>query len=593
MAEGPVASSGLTQSVYQSEAHLSTGAGLQEEDRSSQISEYCKELLMRGREELTFEELRAESYNQRRQKEMDEKLRHLKELKEQLGQELEEKRRLLLLRSSQQQVVHEPPTSQTGDSGRPPAAASFQIYDECQSAAARPAGNSELQDDVFLLPDERGLCLKIQYPRPGGVGASQLSQVVPVTEFVCSFVTNPQMDEPLKTHSLTEDVQIKNAFTSASEDPLGGATEDLQTLVDSCPPSVPQKPVSKTTKKLSPIQETSVEANSLTSLGGLSAGNCSPLEEDQDQEETEHASSPGPVGGAADPCDPDVRRRLLDLCDVTASPGFHSESRPLPAVCSCLQLGGEVYHIYSRVVDGGSFSIYKGAKKDDCVLIKVDSCCVPWDFHQFNRLKRSLSSAADGLPLISCFLFLDGCITVYTSPPDRMFTELTECDDPVCHKAEGLLQLVSQLHSCGLLHAALQPSILTCSHRSFMSPDWVFLVDWSSSVDLNLQQDVTSVQQLPSALTYVNLGLLEPTAPPQLVDLVGVAETVHLLLTNSRMVLVKDDTGWTAERFSGDGPCDMFSRMWRRFFRLLLNAGGRSSLSVLSELEEQLATLKH
>lgn len=58
-------------SAYQSEAHLSTGAGLQEEDRSSQISEYCKELLMRGREELTFEELRAESYNQRRQKEMD------------------------------------------------------------------------------------------------------------------------------------------------------------------------------------------------------------------------------------------------------------------------------------------------------------------------------------------------------------------------------------------------------------------------------------------------------------------------------------------------------------------------------------------
>ncbi|XP_040920675.1 uncharacterized protein bub1ba [Toxotes jaculatrix] len=517
-----VGSSVCSQSAYQNEG----GA--------NQRREYCTELLMRGGEEFSFEELRAERFNQRRQRELDEKLRHLKEVKEQLSQELEEKTRLLLLRASQQQVVHEALSPPTTDSGRPPAASSFQIYDESQSAAAWPAGNSELLDDVFLRPDERGLCLKIQFPPP---------------------------------------------------DCPGETAEDLQTLVDSRPTSVPQKLVSKTTTKLSPIQETSVEANSLTSLGG-------PLEEDQDQEETEteteQAALAGPAGGAADPCDPAVRQRLLYLGDVTSSPGFHAESRPLPAVCSCLQLGGEVYHIYSRVVDGGSFSIYKGAQRDDCVLIKVDSCCVPWDFHQFNRLRSSLASASDSLPLISCFLFLDGCITVYTSPPDHMFTELTECDDAVHHKAVCLLQLVLQLHSCRLLHAALQPSILTCSHRGFMSPDSVFLVDWSSSVDLDIQQDVTSVQQLPSAQTYISLGLLEPTAPPQLVDLVGVAETVHLLLTNSRMVLVKDDAGWTAEQFSGDEACDMFSKMWRRFFRSLLNAGGRSSLSVLSELKQQL-----
>ncbi|XP_044024107.1 mitotic checkpoint serine/threonine-protein kinase BUB1 beta isoform X2 [Siniperca chuatsi] len=596
MAEGLLVQVGS--SAYQSESssaqtHLSRGAGLQEEGEAVQRSAYCKELLMRGGTEFSFEELRAEGFNQRKQQELDEKLRRVTEVKEQLSLELEEKQRLLrdaLIRTPQ--VVPEGSASPISDSAGPPAATSFQIYDESRSAAARPAGRSsetsadELQDDVFLRPDERGLCLKVQYPAPGFVGASELSQ------------TEDAIQSGLQNKTLSSAPQDYRS----SADRQGGTTEDLQAPVESRPPTASQKPVPKTRKELSPIQETSVEANSLTSLGGLSAGNSSPLQEDQegqDQDQIDHVPSPA-AGGAVDPCDPDRRRRLLDLSEVTSSPDVHSSPRPLPAVeeHSCLQLGGKAFHIYSRVLDGGSFSVYKGTTEDGYVVIKVnllidpvDSCSVPWDFHQFQRLKNS--STADSLPRISCFLFLDGCIIVYTAPADHLFTELTECvpsEPSVGQKAVGLLQLVLQLHSCRLLHAALQPGVLTCCHRGFLSPDWVFPVDWSSSVDLDLQQDVTTVQQVPSAQIYVSLGLLEPTAPPQLVDLVGVAETVHLLLTNSRMVVVKDDGGWTAEQFSGDEPSDIFSGMWRRFFRALLNAGGRSS-SVLSELKEQLSTL--
>ncbi|XP_008295312.1 mitotic checkpoint serine/threonine-protein kinase BUB1 beta isoform X2 [Stegastes partitus] len=551
MAEGLMLQAAYRLSACQSEAHLSEGAGPQEEDRANQWNAYCTaDLLMREGEELSFEELRAERYNQQKQREMEEKLRRLTEEEEQLSRELEEKKRLLELRRSQPELPRRA-SSQSSDSVEPPAAASFHIYDESQpdAAGARPAGNSEpssdeLPDDVFLHPDERGLCLKIQHPqRPG--------------------------------HQ-------------------GGTSEDLQTSLDTSPPTFSQIPISKTRKKLSTIQETSI----IASQGGLAAGTCSPLKEDpeeqkQDQEEMAHTASP--AGAAVNPCDPDIRRRLLDLSDVTSSPNLHSESRPLPAVeeSNFVQLGGEVYHIHSRVVDGGSFSVFKTVTEDNCVLLKVDSCTAPWDFHQFTRLKKS-SPAADTLPLISCFLFPDGCITVYTTPPDHMFTELAECDpseQSIGYTAISLLQLVLQLHSCGLLHAALQPNILASCHKGILMSSSVLPVDWSSSVDLDLQQDVTSVQQLSSAQTYIDLGLLEPTSSPQLVDLVGVAETVHLLLTNRKMVPVKDPSGWTTEQFSGDEPCDIYTMMWRRFFRSLLNAGGHSSLSVLSELKEQLSSL--
>ncbi|XP_058497900.1 mitotic checkpoint serine/threonine-protein kinase BUB1 beta [Solea solea] len=494
----------------QREVDQSGGVELQWEGGARQISEYCKELLTRRGEELSLDELRAERYFNKRQKDMEERLKRLKEVKHELNQQLQEKRRLLELHVSQHQVLHD--TTPASD-------ASFHSY-ESQSADAQPAGNSELHDAVFLPPEEKPQRVQIQVlrPEPGG------------PEDVLSHTLAP----PHKS--------------------------DSQSL----------------------IGETSGDS-----------GGSSPV---SDQEGAEPVSSAGPVGGAVDPCDAQVRQRLMDLCDVTSCPGLLCLSQPLPDMGSSLQLGGDLYHIHSRVMDGGSFCVYSGALAEDDVMLKVDSCLVPWDFHQFSRLKKSLSMSMStaALPQVSCFLFLNGCVTIYTSPPDQLFTELTDCDSAPCSKAFLLLQLVSQLHSCGVVHADLRPNVLACSYRAFMDVAGLFPVDWSSSVDLDLQREVTSVQQLDSAQVYISLGLLDPTSPPQLVDLVGVAETMHLLLTGSRMVLVKDGDGWTAETFSRDEPCNMSHRkwtMWTRFFRLLLNVGARSSVSVLSELKQLMSSL--
>uniref|UniRef100_A0A096MGA4 Protein kinase domain-containing protein n=2 Tax=Poecilia TaxID=8080 RepID=A0A096MGA4_POEFO len=149
--------------------------------------------------------------------------------------------------------------------------------------------------------------------------------------------------------------------------------------------------------------------------------------------------------------------------------------------------------------------------------------------------------------------------------------------------AVRLLELVLQLHGCSLLHAGLQPGVLA-SCGAAANQDWLFPLDWSSSLDLDLQKDVRSVQQIPSAQGYIRLGLLQPADPPHTVDLVGVAETIYFLLTNSEMKPERHGSSWTLKH-------DVFTSTWRRFFGLLLNAGGRSSISILSELKDQLSEL--
>ncbi|XP_011490035.1 uncharacterized protein LOC101160375 isoform X1 [Oryzias latipes] len=532
------------ESACLAEAHDSSRV-LDQETGVSEVSEYCKDLLMRGQEEMNFEELRAERYFELKKKKMQEKLQRLKEEEEQLRQELEKKR--------QQRLS----VSQARNSCKP--AASFHVY---ESAEENPSGKSEAAsshrpNDLIVKSDEKGLCLKVLFPGlPEGVVSSRGSQ-------------NSEPEQyGLQKLDLGK-VGAKQMYRGDSKR-SGPLT------------------ISKPQENLSPIEEISVESASLPSPEG-----CSPIERD-------HSTQPGtnsnrPFAAAVNPCDADVRRRLLENSDIFSSPNLHSQSGSLPAVTehSCLHLGGAVFDIFSTLMDGDGFSVFQASTDNDFVLIKVDSCSTPWDFYQFGRLRSS--SAGAGLPLISCFLFDDGCITVYTPPQDHTFTELMESvqdsSELVGCKAVGLLQLLLQLHSCRLLHAALRPNVLTCCHIGCQEPACIFPIDWSTSVDLDLQQNITSVQHLPSAQPYIHLGLLEPNDPPHLVDLVGVAETVHLLLTNSAMVLVKDASGWQVEQFSGDGPCDIDTTMWRRFFRSLLNAGRRSPTSILTELKEQLVSL--
>ncbi|PWA28325.1 hypothetical protein CCH79_00019008 [Gambusia affinis] len=564
-----VSSQSANESTVQVEAGLQDGGG------ASLWSPYCNEDLMRGGEELCFEELRAERYNQQKRKEMEEKMRHLKEQQEQLSQELEEKKKLLLRKSQQISNVDQP------------AAAPFRILDESgsvESAGKSALSSDELPDDVFLRPDEKGLCVRVQFPtRPdqnqqqnqppelSGSNSSPLEQNQEQNQDSWSrgtegsrFLAVDPCDPEVRRRLLEHFDITSSPNLHPEQRPLPAVEEcsilDLGIILDSGSDSLTVAELqcvaflrdeSSVRSALCCLTDFSLEVETSRCSFILTQRPCFP--------QTGCSGHVSPRRAAAAMFSPDGLQRP---CFPQTGCSSCSEVKDDPS-----KLRGDTFFIRSRLLDRGSVSIFRAAAENQSVFIKaslpgsagpswahppptghVERCSAPWDFYLFTRLKEN-SPSADRPALISCFLFEDGCITVYRLPGDLQLTVLADCGlDPVCVgvKAVRLLELVLQLHRRSLLHAGLRPGILA-SCGTVATRDWLFPLDWSSSLDLDLQKEVRTVQQIPSAQAYLRLGLLQPADPPHTVDLVGVAETIYFLLTNSEMKPEKHGSSWTVE----------------------------------------------
>lgn len=290
-----------------------------------------------------------------------------------------------------------------------------------------------------------------------------------------------------------------------------------------------------------------------------------------------------------DTCSLDARRKLLNEMDWTAYPNVNTVAAPLPLVEEdMLSLGNEIFFLF-KVLDCEEYSIYQGFGLEE-VFIKVDRCMVLWDFYNSLQFaERQCKLVQDLKPLTNtpthCYLFLDGCITVYKVPLQDSVQRRIELYP--LQMAKGLVELLRRLHSSCLILGVVNPETLFYSLSVFEEGNQVEAVvpvDFSSFVDLELQPEVTTAYQLSTAQTYVNQGLLEPTANPFQVDLMHFADTVHILLTKKSMHLVKVDFEWVPEEYSKADTSFWLEAFWNKFFRILLNPGVKTSLCVLNQL---------
>uniref|UniRef100_A0A9J7XSZ6 BUB1 mitotic checkpoint serine/threonine kinase Ba n=1 Tax=Cyprinus carpio carpio TaxID=630221 RepID=A0A9J7XSZ6_CYPCA len=331
-------------------------------------------------------------------------------------------------------------------------------------------------------------------------------------------------------------------------------------------------------KKLSPILEISQEWGG-TSFATVSHNSVKHLKE---PELGPAADTPEEVTESEDVCGLNVRSRLYHQADVTSFSNFQQKTGRLPDTSGDdnLCLDGELLVYCGKMETLKDFTLY--CSDTSAVFLKVDWSGVPWDFFISSQLRSRWSGdGPDADVQISCYVFENGCVTLWRIPPGETLQDLLaepRAADDVSLLVVLLLELVKQFHSCRVVHGGLKPDSL------YFYLSGITALDFSNSVDLRLQTDVTSARALPSAQKYIQQGLLSPSASPYHVDLIGAAEVVHMLLFNHPMNVKQENSAWSLDEGSGSQHSVPVESFWKDFFHMILNPGQKSSELVLSEL---------
>ncbi|XP_058235726.1 mitotic checkpoint serine/threonine-protein kinase BUB1 beta isoform X2 [Hemibagrus wyckioides] len=606
---------------------------------------YCKELVYGSDGEFTFEELRAQHYY----KKINEKFQNLNKVKEELQLQIEQKKELIKGRTNaiqhQQPDVpqHSHQTTVVSSAPVPTEAAPFKIYCEPEASNSSYMRNSiinrenmgqgttgvkqssQASKSFSTYGENVGSEKHIEKPNTRSSTMSLKSLKLPTSILKCRQSAPACSNEKDASLSRPEEAIINGhcnkTLCRSPEDtfdfvraaqlastPFGGpgrqnpsqreqmgAHESLN-KTDSFSFKEPNSEPRAGTNKLSPIQEISHEwgYNSLASTHPLqpeSKGKATALSgipEVIQPLTRQTVSAPALETKTENPCSLDVRKALLNNVDLRSTANFSRKVGPLPDPDD-LQLDGKTLFFLKKMGDQGMRLYFSSGGS---VLVKVDESTVPWDFYISSQLKARLpADHKHGHAQSTCYLYENGSFTLWKVPQGQTIQDLLEDQVDRLHVpllTIRLLEMVKQMHSCRLVHGALRPETLMVCHSC---EDSVICMDFSNSLDLELQTDVKTVQSLPSAQDYIKQGLLLPSASPYKVDLCGIAEIVHLLLFGKNMKIIKEASCWTLADDCGPldwqrilDPSNLLDPLWQDFFHNLLNPGDNSTEFILTNL---------
>ncbi|XP_073708954.1 mitotic checkpoint serine/threonine-protein kinase BUB1 beta [Garra rufa] len=585
---------------------------------------YCKDLVYQGNAEFSLEELRAQRYYRA----MSEKASHLNRLKQDLQLQIEQKQRLIQQRNGpaeKQQTVHEEASSsfQKSSSSCESAvvkSAPFTVYSEPEESGVVSSKSSVRREDdmnqsgsdsklqktdtakPFSMFDENTLTNKtssssnrksLKLPTLSLKGPK--SKAEPVTDKDASIsrseeaIINGHWNKTL-CRSPDDTCEFARATQLAST-PFGGVerpkasesglTENLSRMAPECTKTTNSN-ASAEEKKLSPILEISQEWGG-TSFAALTHDSMKHLNEPEIRVVERPETLMEEVTELEDVCGLDVRSRLFNQADVASFSNFQRKTGRLPDTSGDedLHLDGEVLLYRGKMETLKDFTLFSSGT--DAVFLKVDSSAVPWDFFICSQLRCRVSpDKADSDVQMFCHVYENGSMTLWKIPNGDVVQDLLS--EPIAREDVSLLvvlllELVQHFHSCQVVHGGLKPESLY-----FYDHSGITALDFSNSVDLQLQTDVTTAHALPSAQKYIQQGLLSPSASPYQVDLISVAEIVHMLLFNRQMKVKQENSAWILDEGSGSQHSFPVEPLWKDFFHMILNPDQKSSELILSNL---------
>ncbi|XP_051500296.1 mitotic checkpoint serine/threonine-protein kinase BUB1 beta-like [Myxocyprinus asiaticus] len=583
---------------------------------------YSKEQVYQVEEEFSFEELRAQRYY----KALREKAAHLKKMKQDLQLQIEQKQRLILQRNSTAplQIIGEEAESKDMCESvvTMVKSAPFKIYSEQEVGLMYTSKSSVNQDEdtskggsdaklhktatskPFTIFDENTQPNEIlrasttnrkSFKLPTLNLKAQRSNAELYTDKDASIshseeaIINGHWNKTL-CRSPNDTCEFAHAAQFAST-PFGGverqkqpkaALKESQTAPETTKASNTDSAVD--TKKLSPILEISHECGATSFV----AFSHEPMKRSDDSDvtravERSESMPENAVVKCVDVCSAEVRIRLLQQTDMTSFSNFHRETGLMPTACGDddLNLGGEMLFYRSKLGKLTDYTLYTSST--GIVVVKVDYSAVPWDFYISSKLRaRHSSDAHDSSDVqISCYFYENGCITLWRVPHGDTVQDLLA--KPITHRYKmplliiQLLEMMKHFHSCHVIHGGLKPKTLYLYGSGFLA------LDFSHSVDLELQTEVKTAQDLPSSQIYIEQGLLLPAASPYQVDLISVAEIVHMLLFNRPMKVLRRNSCWSLDEDS-ESHHSPVEPVWKEFFHIILNPGNTSTELVLSDL---------
>uniref|UniRef100_A0A8C7EDC3 BUB1 mitotic checkpoint serine/threonine kinase B n=1 Tax=Nothoprocta perdicaria TaxID=30464 RepID=A0A8C7EDC3_NOTPE len=619
----------------------------QDTQKKQEMVMYCKDKVYAGVEEFSLEEIRAEIYRKRAQKKIEEEIQAIAQRKEEMRRKIEALEKNLKENNGQQDPHEQPADTRESSPAlglQDVAISSATELGEKQPPLQRYCSTGHTQKSarrpLAIRKPSDSLTAKENVPPEA---CDELNGIEPLTEDAIvtgSYKNKTFCANPEDTCDFVRAAHLASTpFHGMLAQRIPTPAYSESTLKEDCPESKStslnqQIPVCEGTynealcaKKLSPIMEASQEdtrssgssvspGSSLSSVTQISTIKYLHIPEKLELAQSLPAEIVTDSGGIGDDTtqllwNNEQRKKLLDPMpeSLTASPCFHLENESLPRMLieKEFDLGNETYCIKREYWADEEykmcFAVPANFPQLDAkgFVIKVYSQPVPWDFYIILQLQERLNTDFDQSfsENCSCFLYQDGCAVLHKDINRFTLGDIIRerkdiSEEVILLVVYNLLGVVEKLHKAEIVHGDLSPEVFFLGDRicdPFANDEMTSalkMVDFSHSLDLKLRSQINLLNSFPIAQTPYGQQLLANSSSPYQVDLVGIADIVHLMLFGNHVQVYQENFTW---KISQNMSKTVGRNFWSKLFGRILNADGKSTVPLLRELREEISDM--